>query len=123
MQNQDRMIWLLRTEGLALLVLSCAAYAQLGGGWKQFALLFLLPDIALLGYLLGPRVGAWAYNTTHSYLGAALLLSAGLVLSEHSLLLCGLIWFAHIGFDRALGYGLKYSEGFRHTHLGLIGKQ
>ena len=123
MQNQQRMMWLLRAEGLALLVLSCTAYAQFGGGWKQFALLFLLPDVALLGYLLGTHVGALAYNATHSYLGAAILVGAGLALSQRDLLLFGLIWFAHIGFDRALGYGLKYSEGFRHTHLGVIGRQ
>ena len=33
-----------------------------------------------------------------------------------------LIWSAHIGFDRALGYGLKYDTGFSFTHLGRIGK-
>ncbi len=123
MQNQQRMMWLLRAEGLALLLLSSAAYVQLGGSWREFALLFLLPDVALLGYWLSSRIGAWAYNATHSYLGAAMLLGAGLVLSQYKLVLFGLIWFAHIGFDRALGYGLKYSEGFRHTHLGVIGQQ
>lgn len=82
-----------------------------------------MPDLAFLGYLAGARVGAIAYNLSHSYIGALACLLAGVLLPHPLWLAAGLIWAAHIGFDRALGYGLKYAQGFGFTHLGLIGKQ
>lgn len=113
---------LLRLEGLCVLIVCSFAYAQFGGGWGVFFAYFLLPDLSMLGYLAGPRTGAWAYNASHSYLGP--LACLGLVLASSSQMswIVALIWGAHIGFDRALGYGLKYEVGFCHTHLGLIGK-
>lgn len=113
---------LLRLEGLAVLALSVAAYAQFGAGWGWFALLFLLPDLSFLGYLVGSRVGALAYNAAHSYAGPLVLLAAGMLGAVPALLAIALVWCAHIGFDRALGYGLKYASGFGHTHLGRIGR-
>lgn len=113
---------LLRLEGLAVLTLALAAYAQFGAGWGWFALLFLLPDLSFAAYLAGPRWGAAAYNAAHSYVGALALLAAGVLAAMPGLLAVGLVWCAHIGFDRALGYGLKYSEGFGLTHLGRIGR-
>ncbi|MDP1740607.1 DUF4260 domain-containing protein [Polaromonas sp.] len=113
---------LLRLEGLAALTLALAAYAQFGAGWGWFALLFLLPDLSFAAYLAGPRWGAAAYNAAHSYLGALALLAAGVLVAMPGLLAVGLVWCAHIGFDRTLGYGLKYSEGFGLTHLGCIGQ-
>jgi Domain of unknown function (DUF4260) len=112
--------WLLRAEGLVLLLASLWAYQHLGFAWGPFAGLFLLPDIALLAYLINPRVGAFCYNTTHSDIGALALLVASWALPMPALLAPALIWLAHIGFDRALGYGLKSSKGFSHTHLGQI---
>lgn len=112
--------WLLRAEGLAVLLGSLFAYSRWGGSWSQFAWCFLLPDIALLGYLASARVGAAAYNATHSYVGAAALLVCGVQLAQPTAVALALIWIAHIGFDRALGYGLKYSVGFGHTHLGAL---
>ena len=112
---------LLRLEGAAVLAISVAAYAQWGQGWGLFALLFLLPDMAFLAYLAGPRAGAVAYNATHAYLGALALLAAGVLGAQPLVLALGLIWCAHIGFDRMLGYGLKYSAGFHSTHLGTLG--
>ena len=106
---------LLRLEGLAMLVLAIAAYAALGASWGWFAALFLVPDLSLLGYLAGPRVGAWIYNAGHSLIGPALLAAFAPALA--------VIWLAHIGFDRALGYGLKYSSAFTATHLGNVGRQ
>ena len=115
--------WLLRAEGLALLAISCAAYAHWGSlGWGWFAGLFLLPDIAFIGYAAGPRIGALCYNATHSTLGAAALLAVALFQNDALCLSLALIWLAHIGFDRTLGYGLKYAQGFGWTHLGRIGK-
>ncbi len=113
---------LLRLEGLAVLTLALAAYAQFGAGWGWFALLFLLPDLSFAAYLAGPRWGAAAYNAAHSYVGALALLAAGVLAAMPGLLAVGLVWCAHIGFDRALGYGLKYSAGFGLTHLGHIGQ-
>ena len=113
---------ILRLEGLCVLAASVLAYAQWGAGWPIFFWCFLLPDLSFAGYLAGPRVGAAAYNAAHSHVGALVLLVAGVGLALPWLIAAGLIWTAHIGFDRALGYGLKYATGFTHTHLGLIGR-
>lgn len=109
---------LLRLEGAAVLVVAACAYAQWDGGWGLFALLFLVPDLSMLGYLAGPRIGASAYNFGHSYLTPGALAAAGLGFGMPILLSLALIWIAHIGFDRAVGYGFKYSDAFKHTHLG-----
>jgi len=114
---------LLRAEGLVVLAASVAAYAQFGAGWGWFAALFLLPDLSFAAYLAGPRWGALAYNAAHSYLGAVGLLAAGVLGGSPLLLAAALVWCAHIGFDRLLGYGLKYGAGFGHTHLGRLGPQ
>ena len=113
---------ILRLEGLVVMAAAAAAFQMLGGGWGMFALLFLVPDLSMLGYLFGPRVGAVCYNVGHSHLGPALLCGAGLAQGDSLLPQLAAIWVAHIGFDRMLGYGLKYSSGFGHTHLGLKGK-
>lgn len=111
---------LLRLEGLCVLVAACVAYSKLGLSWSTFALYFLVPDIALLGYFAGAKAGAISYNTTHSYIGAIACLVIGFVADFPAFQCAGLIWCAHIGFDRALGYGLKYPDGFGFTHLGHI---
>ena len=112
----------LRIEGLCVLVAASAAYSKLGLDWRTFALFFLAPDLSFLGYIAGPRVGAVAYNLAHAYIGAIGCLVAGFLLPAPTLLGAGMIWLAHIGFDRALGYGLKYAAGFGFTHLGRIGR-
>jgi hypothetical protein len=113
---------LLRLEGLAVLALATAAYAQWGAGWGWFAALFLLPDVSFLGYLAGPRMGALSYNAAHSYAGPLVLLAFGMLGAMPALLAAALVWCAHIGFDRALGFGLKYAHGFSATHLGRVGR-
>lgn len=113
---------LLRMEATLLFVLALWAYGRWGMGWGTFALCFLLPDLAFLGYLAGPRIGALAYNATHALLGPLALLAFGVANGERAALAAGLIWIAHVGFDRMLGYGLKYAAGFRTTHLGRIGR-
>lgn len=113
---------LLRLEGAAVLALAAAAYGHFGAGWGLFAACFLVPDLAFLGYLAGPRVGAAAYNATHSYVGAALLGALGVALSAPLAISLALVWTAHVGFDRMMGYGLKYASAFGHTHLGRIGR-
>ncbi|RST47440.1 DUF4260 family protein [Variovorax sp. DXTD-1] len=113
---------LLRLEGAVVLAAAVAAYAQFGAGWGMFALLLLAPDLAVLGYVAGPRVGAALYNAAHSYAGAVALLVLGVLAAMPWAVAGGLIWCAHIGLDRALGYGLKYGSDFGATHLGRIGR-
>ena len=111
----------LRLEGLCVLVASVFAYSKLDAGWGMFFACFLLPDLSFLGYLAGPRLGAFAYNAAHSYIGAVAFLSSSKAWPQVPVAV-GLVWAAHIGFDRALGYGLKYGNGFSYTHLGPIGR-
>ena len=113
---------ILRVEGLAIFAAATFMYHRLGFAWPTFFWFFLLPDLSLAGYLLGPRIGAIAYNLAHSYVGAIGLALLGVATPGSPALIAGLIWLAHIGFDRALGFGLKYAQGFGHTHLGRIGK-
>jgi len=113
---------LLRLEGLTLLVGMTLLYAVWEGSWWVYAILFLAPDLGFLGYLAGPRAGAIVYNATHSYLAPMALMTTGYAISSPLVLSIAMIWLAHIGFDRALGFGLKYSAGFAFTHLGRIGK-
>jgi Domain of unknown function (DUF4260) len=115
-------LWLLRVEGLAVAAAAAIMYGKSGFGWGVFALFFLAPDISFLGYLAGNRFGAIAYNTAHSYVCALACFSAGLLFASPALEVAGMIWCAHIGLDRAMGYGLKYAAGFTFTHLGRIGR-
>lgn len=114
---------ILRLEGLLVLIAGCVLYSTLDSGWGVFFLCFLLPDLSFLGYLGGAKTGALCYNCAHSYSIPLLLWLAGTLLTLPWLLTAACIWACHIGFDRALGYGLKYSQGFGFTHLGPIGKQ
>ena len=115
---------LLRVEGAALLAVSLGAYLWLGSEpWWLFLALLLAPDLSFLGYLSGPRVGAMAYNAAHSTVGPIVLLAGGALTDSGLTVSLALIWAAHIGLDRAIGYGLKYAAGFGYTHLGRIGKR
>jgi hypothetical protein len=113
--------WWLRAEGLAALAAACALYAGTGRGWGLFALLFLAPDLSFVGYLTGRRVGAAAYNALHSYVGPLALGLVGHAVRQPALLPFAYVWAAHIGFDRLVGYGLKYPSAFGDTHLGRTG--
>ena len=113
---------LLRVEGACVLAAALFFYSRHDAGWGTFALFFLAPDLSLFGYLAGPRVGALCYNAAHSYIGAIACFLLGATLASAGFVTAALIWSAHIGFDRALGYGLKYSGGFGWTHLGRIGR-
>ena len=111
---------LLRLEGLAAVGLSAVFYARTGASWWLFAALWLTPDLSMLGYLGGPRLGARVYNAIHSYVTPATLAVVSLLLGSQVLLPYALIWMNHIGVDRVLGYGLKYPQGFKFTHLGKL---
>ncbi|HET7884988.1 MAG TPA: DUF4260 domain-containing protein [Bradyrhizobium sp.] len=113
----------LRLEGLALFAGMTLLYFLWGGPWWLYVVLFLSPDLSFLGYLAGAKIGAWTYNVMHSTVIPLGMLTVGFGFAPPLVLSLALIWLAHIGFDRALGYGLKYSTGFGFTHLGKIGKQ
>jgi Domain of unknown function (DUF4260) len=87
-----------------------------------FAILFLAPDLSFIAYLSDAKTGAIVYNAAHSYMAPVALLTTGFAVGEPLTLSLAMIWLAHIGIDRALGYGLKYQTGFGFTHLGRIGK-
>jgi hypothetical protein len=111
----------LRLEGFATFGAALACYAHAGLSWPAFVLLFLTPDISLLAYVAGPRAGALGYNFAHNYAPALALALVGFIGGMPAAAAAGLIWIAHIGFDRLLGYGLKYPSGFADTHLGRVG--
>jgi hypothetical protein len=113
--------WWLRLEGLAVLAAAVYVYAWGGHSWILFAALFLAPDLGFLGYLAGPRTGAAVYNVLHSYVIPVAIAAAFHAMNRP--LVLPLIWIAHIGFDRLLGYGLKYPSAFADTHLGRIGRR
>jgi hypothetical protein len=108
---------LLHLEGLAVLAAACAAYGAHGNSWWKFAALFLAPDLTMLGYLLGKRVGAATYDLGHTYVVVGTFWLVGHFCHWPHTVPLSLIWLAHIGFDRLLGYGLKYSTDFKDTHL------
>jgi hypothetical protein len=114
-------LMLLRLEGAAALAGASVAYSAIDGRGGVFAALFLVPDLSMLGYLAGRRIGAACYNAAHSYLGPAVLAALGAAMSLHLAQVVACIWAAHIGFDRLLGYGLKYGTSFGDTHLGRRG--
>ena len=108
---------LLRIEGAVVLAVSLLLYGMNGEGWALFAALFLAPDLSMLGYLAGPRAGALAYNAFHTYAPPGVLAALGALAGGDPVFSVALVWFAHIGFDRMVGYGLKYPTGFFDTHL------
>jgi hypothetical protein len=112
----------LRLEGILVFILGILLYAHTGTGWWRFVVLLLVPDVVMAGYWLGARWGAIFYNLGHSYVAPVALVAFAIVDSRPAWLPYLLIWTAHIAVDRALGYGLKYSAGFKNTHLGWLGK-
>jgi len=114
---------LLRIEGAVALAASVVAYRATGWTWWLFGGLFLLPDVSMVGYLANTTVGAALYNAGHTYIAPAALGLAGWGLGIPALFGPALIWAAHIGFDRLMGYGLKYGTAFGATHLGWRGKR
>lgn len=115
-------IALQRLEGAVLLVLSLLIYGKLAGPWLWYIVLVLAPDLFMLGYVAGPRLGAVIYNLGHTWLLPGILCAVGIIAGASFALDVAVIWFGHIGGDRLLGYGLKLPTGFQDTHLGRIGR-
>jgi hypothetical protein len=112
-----------RLEGLALLIASVTIFAITAPNWILFAVLLLAPDLAMIGYLRGPSIGAITYNLAHLKILPLALGIIGLLTGNTLEIQLALIWLAHIGMDRTFGYGLKLETGFSDTTLGKIGRQ
>lgn len=108
---------ILRVEGLTIALFALAVYLTLDGLIWLLVVLALAPDLGMLGYLGGPKLGSLSYNAVHTYSTPLLLGGLGLVGDIRLAVLIALIWLAHIGVDRLFGYGLKFESGFRDTHL------
>ena len=112
---------LLKLEALALLGLSIFLFSRLNYSWWLYPLLFFVPDLSMVGYAFGARVGALIYNIVHHHALSIGLYILGFALGIPALQLTGVILLGHSSLDRVLGYGLKYPDLFQNTHLGLIG--
>lgn len=114
---------IVKLEELAMFTASIFALAYLKVDWWYYLVLFLGPDIGMLGYVFGNKVGAFCYNVFHHKAIAVVLILVGFVYTSWPLQVGGLILFGHSAMDRMLGYGLKYNQGFKFTHLGTIGNK
>lgn len=121
---------LLKFEEIALFLFGCGAFIHLRGSIELLPLLIFTPDASMVGYVFGPGIGAFTYNLVHNRATAVILFILGMGLAALGMSSPGrfvahisCIFFAHTAMDRALGYGLKYSDAFKHTHLGWIGKK
>ncbi len=110
------------TEFLLLAVLTALLFHFAGFSWWWLFVLFPIVDISAFGYLQNAKAGAATYNIGHSFIGPALFVGAYVLGAPEWALFIGMVWIFHIFVDRALGYGLKHTKGFGHTHLGPIGK-
>jgi hypothetical protein len=112
----------LRTEGLATFGAGLAGFLFLGLPWWAFLLLLIVPDVSMVGYLRGPRVGAIVYNVAHDLATGVAIAGLGLAVASVPVAAAGAILVAHSGMDRMAGYGLKFPSSFQDTHLGRIGR-
>lgn len=114
--------WILRGEAVALFVAGVLLFLQLNGNALWLLPLLLAPDLSMIGYVGGPRLGAITYNLAHNLATALIILAIGWFAAIAALALLGAILVAHVGMDRSLGYGLKLPTDFKDTHLGRIGR-
>lgn len=111
----------LRLEEIGMFILGVVLFASLEFPWWLFAALILVPDVSMIGYVINNRIGAVVYNVAHHKAVAVVVYTAGALLHNPILMLAGIILFSHASMDRIFGYGLKYPDSFKHTHLGWIG--
>ena len=112
----------LRAEGLATFAAGLAGFLFLGLPWWAFLLLLIVPDVSMVGYLRGPRLGAVLYNLAHDLATGVAIAGLGLAIGSVPAAAAGAILVAHSGMDRLAGYGLKLPSSFQDTHLGRIGR-
>ena len=122
LQNATYMKSIIAIEEAAMFTLAAVAmyYQPFEFKWWIWPLLFLLPDVGMIGYIVSPAVGAFTYNLLHHKAIAILIIITGYLIGNPQLFLSGLILFGHSSFDRMLGYGLKHTDAFKHTHLGWL---
>ena len=122
--KDKRIITWQRLEGFALLAVTIFWYIKYSSfqAWGPVIFFFILPDISIAAYLINTKFGALCYNLTHSGVLPLSVFAIWLINPRPIILYLGLAWLAHIGMDRAFGFGLKYDDDFKHTHLGRIGK-
>ena len=113
----------LRLEGAAAFVAGLVLYGWLGGSWLVVLPLLLVPDLSAIGYLRGPRLGAFTYNVVHNWALGLGVLGLAVAIDSVPLAIAGAVLIAHVGMDRAVGYGLKLSTSFHDTHLGRMGRE
>ena len=113
---------IIKLEEMGMLIMSIFALIWLKVDWWYFTILFLGPDISAAGYLVGNKFGAACYNTFHHKGIAVAFILIGFFYNYWLIEVIGIIIFGHSSMDRMAGYGLKYNEGFKFTHLGVIGK-
>ena len=112
----------LRLEGLAAFGAGLALFGTAGGNWLFVIPLLLVPDLSAIGYLASPRIGTFTYNLFHNWVPGLVVLGLGVWLASPALQLMAAILIAHVGMDRAVGYGLKLPSSFQDTHLGRMGR-
>ncbi len=95
-------------------------FLELDIAWWLWPIIFLAPDIGMVGYLANPKIGSWTYNFFHFKSIAVAVIACGVLLEFKELLVAGVVLFGHAAMDRMLGYGLKYPDSFKHTHLGMM---
>lgn len=110
-----------RLEG-GVVAAACLIAAILSGEWPWLVVLFLAFDVSMVGYLGGPKLGAWLYNAVHLYIGPVAFGTAYSLFGVKWAGILALAWAFHVGLDRAVGYGLKHDDAFEHRHLGTIGR-
>lgn len=113
---------LLKLEEVGQFLLSIFLFHQTDYAWWIFPACILLPDVSMLTYAFSTKIGAWCYNLFHHKLIALAILLLGYYLKIELMVLTGIVLFGHAAMDRIFGYGLKFSDNFKHTHLGWIGK-
>ncbi|MEM7297445.1 MAG: DUF4260 domain-containing protein, partial [Bacteroidota bacterium] len=116
--NSLEMNNLIKVEELAMFLVSIFFFAQLDYAWWVYVALILAPDIGMVGYAASTKIGAMTYNLFHHKGIAIAIWVAGIYAGSSDLQLAGIILFGHSSMDRLLGYGLKFSDSFKHTHLG-----
>ena len=122
MTNGAVRTWL-RLEGVAAFAAGLVLFGASGGNWLLIVPLLLLPDLSAVGYLAGPRVGAFTYNLVHNWAPGLVVLALGAWLASPAITIAGAVLIAHVGMDRAVGYGLKLPSSFQDTHLGRMGRE
>ncbi len=108
---------LTRLEGLAILTASLYFYTIVNGNWILFIILLLAPDLSMIGYLKNKQIGALSYNIIHNFFSAFVVITIGFFANQTLIQQFGIILLAHVGMDRVFGFGLKYKEDFKSTHI------